>query len=227
MAVRIQTGDLEPIYVEFRDVAGGQLTGATDLFVRLFRDSDSEFFDWSDLTFKSSGHTTLDQILTEVDGTNAPGVYRVTGGFNTATITNITDDDTYFVVALQTPGTNALIPEPSELKVGQWIDGVGLDIVISATIEATVPGTLRFIAWLRRNGRPVTSGLVSATVTLLDAAGVTVVASGSMLGPTSDGVFRRDVTGVTLAIATQFYARCTITDAKGVEISITAQPTIG
>lgn len=227
MAVRIQTGDTEPIYVEFRDITGAQLTGATDLFVRLFRDSDGQFFDWADLTFKASGHTTIDRGLTEVNATNAPGLYQVTGGFDTSTITNITADDTYLVVPLQTPGTNAVLPEPSELKVGQWLDGVGLDIVISATIEAAVPGTIRFIAWLRRNGAPVTSGLASATVELLDAAGVTVVASGAMLGPTSDGVFRRDVASVTLGVATQYYARCTITDAKGVEVSITAQPTIG
>lgn len=227
MSERIQTGDLEPIYVEARDKTGDPLTGATDLFVRLFRDSDGEFFDWADLTFKAAGHTTLNKLLTEVDATNAPGLYRVTGGFNTATITNASADDQYLVVPLQTPGTDAVIPQPGELKVGQWVDGVGLDIVVSATIDAAVPGTLKLIAWLRRRGRPVSSGLVSATVSVHDNAGAVVVASAAMLGPSSDGVFRRDVPTVTLTAATQYYAKCTITDAVGVEVSVTAQPTIG
>jgi len=122
MTSYIQSGKVEPIQVFAVDNSGSPLTGLGDLYVKFRRDSDGWFLDWNDLTFKSTGHTTLNQLLTEIDATNVPGVYEVTGGLDFSAITNIVDDDIYLVIPLQSPGTNAVLPGPSELKVGHWAD---------------------------------------------------------------------------------------------------------
>ncbi len=115
----VNVNGIEPIQEFIVDITGAPLTGKTDLFVRVFRDSDNQFFDWSDFTFKAVGHTTLDQILTEIDATNAPGLYEVTAGFNILTITNAVAGDTYTFIPIQTPGTDAVLPPPGLLKVSQ------------------------------------------------------------------------------------------------------------
>ena len=120
----IRTGTTEPIRVYAVDGNSAPLTGLTDLYVRIERASDGFLFDWNDLTFKGSGWTTLNQLLTEADATNLPGVYDVTGGFDTSTVTNLATDDRYTVYALQTPGTNARLPVPVSFDVGLWADEI-------------------------------------------------------------------------------------------------------
>ncbi len=115
----VNVNGIEPIQAFFVDSSGDGLPGKSDLFVRVFRDSDKQFFDWSDLTFKASGHTTLDQPLAEIDATNAPGLYEVVGGFDTSTIVSPVAGDTYTFQTLQTPGTDAVLPAPGMLKVSQ------------------------------------------------------------------------------------------------------------
>lgn len=97
--------------------------------------------------------------------------------------------------------------------------------VVSVTIGPEPTATLRLMAWLVRSGAVVTSGLVGATIQLRDAAGSVVVASAAMTGPTL-GVFRRDVTAVTLASSANYYAVVSITDASGTVSGYTATPTI-
>ena len=225
--VRIQSGETEPIQVYVLDALGNPLTGLTDLYVRLRRASDGQFLDWADDTFKAAGWTTLGQLLTEQDATNAPGVYEVTGGLNTSALTNAASEDVYTVVPYQTPGTTAVLPAPEELHVGAWADQVGLLANVSVTATDTVPATVEILAWLTRKGAPVTSGLVSASVALKQPDGTVLVAAGGMTGPNADGVFRRTVMGVTLANATNYYADLTITDALGAVRDLQAQPTVG
>jgi len=118
----VLTGATEPIQVYAVNAVGNPLTGLTDLYVRVRRFSDGFYLDWNDMTFKSSGWTTLNKLLTELDATNAPGLYSVTGGLNTGSITNPATDDTYTVISLQTPGVTARLPSPAEIKMGRWVD---------------------------------------------------------------------------------------------------------
>lgn len=121
-----QTNSVEPIQVFAVSTATGlPLTGATDLFVRIRRVSDGFYFNWSDSTFKSSGWTTLNQILTEQDATNAAGLYAVTGGFDLSAVTNKAASDTYTVIPLQTPGTSAILPTPDDFREGQVLESIG------------------------------------------------------------------------------------------------------
>lgn len=131
--VRIQTGATEPIEVFAVDSLGVALTGLTDLYVRIRRASDGKFLDWADMTFKSVGWTTLNKVLAELNATNAPGLYGVTGGINTGSITNVIANDTYTVYPLQTPGTTARLPGPGQLEMGSWADKLDAAVSTRAT----------------------------------------------------------------------------------------------
>lgn len=121
----ISKGETESIKVYAVDKKGTPLTGKTDLFIRIQRSSDNWFLDWNDKLFKSSGHGTLNQILTEVDATNAPGLYEVTDGFDSGP-TNLAVNDALNIIPLQTPGTDAMLPSPAELQVRETEDAVYL-----------------------------------------------------------------------------------------------------
>jgi len=124
MSNRIQTGATEPIQLYVVNSLGKPLTGLVDLYIRIRRNSDGKFLDWSDMTFKTSGWTTLNKTMTEISATNAPGLYALTGEFNTSLLTNANANDAYVIFSLQTPGLNARLPGPSELQVGKWLDTV-------------------------------------------------------------------------------------------------------
>ena len=118
----IRTGDTEQLQVYATTASGAPLTGATDLYVRVWRKSDGFFLDWNDMTFKSAGWTTLNGLLTQVNATNLAGVYQ--RALATGSITNHVTDDEFVIYPLQTPGTNARLPSPGNLIVGQWRDQV-------------------------------------------------------------------------------------------------------
>ncbi len=92
------------------------------MFVRVRRMSDGFYLDFSDNTFKSVGWTTLNAALGELDPVLAPGLYELAGGLDTAFVNGNTDDN-LVITPIQTPGSDAVLPLPEELKVGQWVDG--------------------------------------------------------------------------------------------------------
>lgn len=141
-AVRIQTGDTEPIRVVAVSAAGTLLTGLTDVEVQVWRLSSGvvEFFDWSDDTFKAFGSVvTLQRVLLEVSAAGAPGEYHLNttphlGGFNTGAVTNsnagASTPDNYFATAVQTTLTNvANLPAAGEITEGGFVDA--LDVAVS------------------------------------------------------------------------------------------------
>jgi len=160
MAVRVQSTVTEPIQAIVRDATGALLTGLSDLYVRLRRESDGFYLDWADDTFKAAGWTTLDKSLTELDAVRSPGLYGVTGGLNLAAITNAVPNDNYLVSPLQTPGTNAVLPEPGELKIDQWIH---TPADVATYLETTGPNPHGTGAWTGS-----TAGAVAAAVWSLD-----------------------------------------------------------
>ncbi len=225
-----QTGRTEEIRLDVRDLAGDPVLGATGVLIRIQRASDGQFFDFDDSTFKAAAWTERDTALTQVDAVLLAGIYELPGGFDSATVTNISKDDTYIVFPVKGAAVDtedAVMPAPGEFKVGFFADSVGLTATVSATIGSSVPDTLELMAWLVRDADVVTAGLVSATIELQDAFGVTVVPAAAMAGPTAVGVFRRSVPNVTLPVATNFVAIVTIVDSVGTYTSLTATPTVG
>ncbi len=65
------------LVARFYDNDNNELTGLSDVTFSVYRESDLWFYDWNDLTFKASGHTTLDGAGLEVDAANAPGDYYI------------------------------------------------------------------------------------------------------------------------------------------------------
>lgn len=141
-SVRIQTGDTEPIESLVVDVQGEPITGLTNLYVVLRRVSNgSAYFDWADNTFKAVP-TQLKQQMVEIDSSRSPGAYRLdaaphTKGFNTSVITNPQANDTYVFRLVQdgSPQNAANVPQIGEIKVGQWVDNIDVEISSRATID--------------------------------------------------------------------------------------------
>lgn len=123
--VIIRLGQVEPIIAFVVDQSGDPLTGRTDILIRIRRQSDSYYLDWSDDTFKPSGSVvTISQSLKEVDDVNSPGEYQLDTlthvlGWDTSKVTNIADNEVYVVTANQSPGTDAAnMPQVGEIKIG-------------------------------------------------------------------------------------------------------------
>lgn len=129
MSVYIQTGKTEPIEVLALNVLGERLTGKTDIYCKIRRQSDNLYFDWSDNLFKANP-TTLRYAMIEIDSDKAAGEYKLTktghvNGFNTATIANADADDIYAITVEQVGGTDAInLPQIGELKVGHYTDDI-------------------------------------------------------------------------------------------------------
>lgn len=118
--VRINRSTVEPIVVRVTDITGTFLTGLTDLYIRLVRVGDGFALDHADSTWKASGWTSLNgTALTELNATAIPGAYKFPGIDLSAT-TGWVDDADIIAVPIQTPGTNAVLPDSMEVKVGQW-----------------------------------------------------------------------------------------------------------
>lgn len=109
----IALGETESIKVYVVDAYGDPLLGKTDLFVKLQRSSDRWFLDWSDMTFKSSGHVSLTTNLDEV----GDGIYELSGGFDSGAVVNLDPTEDLNVIPLQDPGDDAILPAPVEIKI--------------------------------------------------------------------------------------------------------------
>lgn len=225
-SVRIQTGDSEPIQIFVVDEDADALTGLTDLFVRLRRDSDGEYFDWDDSTFKAAGWTERDKLLVEVDSSLAPGLYEVSGGFDSSSITNITADDTYQVIPLQTPGTDARLPGPGEIKIGQWVDGLGPYEEAQANVAYSDTSSIMTVAaWMDRNGRTVTTP-TSCTITLRDDVNAVVFTTSSS-SPFVQGYFIFTVASVSLTDDRVYNLEVSVTDASTTVVTVHSVTTVG
>jgi len=102
------------------DSSGDAVTGKSDLEIALRRRSDGFWFDFDgSAAFITSGSvTTRFKVLTEVDATNAPGLYSYT--WDLSAITNSTVNDEYEIIYRQNGGSDVVIPAPDELLVDQW-----------------------------------------------------------------------------------------------------------
>lgn len=172
MGNRVKTGDTESIQVPITGSTGTLLTGLSDVYVRLLRQSDGQFYDWNDGAFKAAGWVTLNKALTPVDATRAPGLYEVVGGLPTVGFSG-----KYTIVPVQTPGTNARLPNPAEIEVGGWIDKTYEIDTDLAVVDTVVDATLALATTINANLITVDSvvdailallGTVSANLTIVD-----------------------------------------------------------
>jgi len=123
---RIQNGQIERIIFtalhsngDFNDGLGS--SGGTQApQIEIQRKSDGNYLDFNDNTFKSSGWTTRQQDMSELDTANSPGAYFYdfdTSGFS---------DDEYFIRVDTPDAFNS--PAEGYLKVGDFIDNIDTTI---------------------------------------------------------------------------------------------------
>lgn len=133
----VEKGDVEAIVVNTRR-AGQTVT------IRILRNSDKFFLDWSDNTFKTAGAVvTLTQALTEIDSVNAPGLYALataphTTGLNTGLLTNLTASALEELVVF--PSATGVKLEAGRLKVVPLIDGVRPEREVISRMNAMARG---------------------------------------------------------------------------------------
>ena len=116
MTTRIVNGANEMIKATALDASGALLDSLTDVLVEIHRKSDDFYYDFNDTTFKTSGWTTRQQQMSELDSTNSAGVYFY--DFDTSGLS----DDEYFVRCTSVTAVN--FPQEGELKVGGYLDDV-------------------------------------------------------------------------------------------------------
>ncbi len=115
-STRIQNGQTERIEVLALDSSSDPATGLTDVLLFIRRTSDGYFLDFDDNTFKASGWTDIDKVMTEIDAANDAGKYKYdfdTSGFS---------DDTYELRSTCASASN--FPQTGELKVGDYVDNI-------------------------------------------------------------------------------------------------------
>jgi hypothetical protein len=124
---RIQNGQTERIEVIALDVSGDAVNSLTNVLLGIRRISDDQWLDFNDNTFKVSGWSSRQTVMTEFDATYDSGKYKYT--FNSSGFS----DDTYQFRSECVSASN--FPQLGEVKVGDYVDN--LDALISASVNIT------------------------------------------------------------------------------------------
>ena len=139
MTHRIQTGEVVEIQAFIVDHEYVALTGSQTITVNINRRSDNNCVDWDDYTFKSSSWISRDAMLTESCGEFLPGLYYLSGGFDTSQITNANPNDVYTIYLFESGSEQAYVPGPEEIEVGDWVEYIDSHVsAITATVA--LPG---------------------------------------------------------------------------------------
>lgn len=111
----IQLGATEPINtVVMVDSSGDTLPALSDVLLSIRRQSDGQYLDFDDNTFKASGWTTIQQTMSVLDATNSAGIYT----YNWDTSPH--SEDTYTMRIESATADNPVLV--GELKVGGVLD---------------------------------------------------------------------------------------------------------
>jgi len=218
--VRIKAGDLEPIgvLVVDRSVPPQPIVGLANIMVRIRRASNDFLFDWSDNIFKTAASVVQQYIaLVEVDATFAPGWYKLhdaakghDGGFDTSSIVNPVDADSYFFTATQEgpPQSAGNMPQTGEIKVGGWVDEIvtekGLTVLQSFSYEPSTQ-VLTGLVWVERDGLV----LITPTGGTIDwrRKDGTLLFSEVLTGPDAHGFFYFEKSSPGLDSNTPYYSK--------------------
>lgn len=121
-STRVKYGTTERVFAMASDSSGNSVTGLTDVKLEIYRKSDGKYFDFNDSTFKSSGWTTRQGVMTELSASLSPGVYYY--DFDTTSHTSQYVEETFLMTMTSTTAVND--PTYGELKVGGYVDQIGI-----------------------------------------------------------------------------------------------------
>lgn len=186
----IETGSVEPIVALVLDQFGVPIIMSHTIKARVWRVSDGEHLDWSDMMFRPAVDViTPYKALDEVDRDASPGEYRL--DLDTGAILNPTPNDIYEVTVIQdSEDTPANLPQVGEIRVGKWVDKVGQSTYQVNQSYSYDPATqaLTGLIWAERAGL-IVGAPTSATISWYDADGTHLFTSADP-GPDAQGFFK-------------------------------------
>lgn len=169
MSVRYQENDTIRIQTEpLVNASGTPLTGLGDVLLLISRASDDFFLDWNDNTFKSSAWTDIDQVMTELDATNAAGVY-----YHDFPATGHGDDEFTAYIKSATAKNSPLL---AAVNVGGFIDSI-TEVRLAELDAANLPTD---IANVQSDTDDIQARLPAALVSGRIDASVGAVAAGAI-----------------------------------------------
>lgn len=211
----IPTGATEPITATVLDTNGDPLVGKTDIKVKVRRQSDDQWLDWSDMTFKAGGSVAqLLQALGEVSQTFAPGDYEL--DFDTSAIANPVADDIYHFTVMQDVGTDAdNLPLNGDLEVGTWRDLLLQQsvVVLQSFSYNRSTDVLEGNVWVEQGGVLLVTPTV-VSVTFYDNDGNALFTM-TTAGPDANGFFKATKSAPGFIAGESVYSIATVTDPAG------------
>lgn len=193
----VLTTETLTVFFHAVDSSNANITGASDLQVGIWRDSDDTWLDFSDDTFGGT-ITTRFTALSEIDATNAPGVYKLTYDLSNVTNHSATED-TWLLVTKESSGSDlgftpvgALQVVPASVSGETYADKLASSLALIKAFslgnytldQAVYDGSTGFMTSCRvrlwdSSGNVPTSGGGSETTGRLGTVTVTGTADGS------------------------------------------------
>lgn len=185
MTLRIRNAGSEPIFTTgLVDASKTLLTGLSNVYLRIMRQSDDYYLDFGDMTFKASPGTPT-VAMAEVDATNLPGLYRYV--FDLSSVTNETQNDEYVFRVTCASAENA--PQEGQINTDDLAAKSGRgDYVFTATAEDSD-----------------TDPILGATVQIRDSTGAVLVAK-DITDASGEAVFLLDAGSYKVYVYGQGYA---------------------
>jgi hypothetical protein len=211
MLSRIVNNGSEIITALILDRYLNPLTAKDDIKVRIWRLSDGQYLDWSDMQFKAGVSVVkILQALSPIDNTWSPGEYKVT--FNLASITGVVDDDTYLVTVVQDGDSDAAnVPQIGEIRAGQWVDSLLTKSDYHVLQSFAYDGNTLILTarvWVEQ-GNMVLSGVTDCETRLYEEDG-SILKTMTDSTPDAQGFFLLN-TSVSLGTNRSYYAVSTVT----------------
>jgi hypothetical protein len=206
---RYRTGAVIPFRSEQQiNSAGAPLTALADVLLKVHRESDGFFFDFSDNTFKAAGHVDIDRTMTAVDAVNVPGVYETS--WDTSLIVAPVANDKYFVDIQSATSANLLAL--GEILSGDYVDPVYQLKVGLIDDDAGGTPTDRYTATFFEDSERFATGVSAVSIEIRDATDDSVlVASVAMVQIAATGIFRHEETVDRVVDGAHYYALVTFT----------------
>jgi hypothetical protein len=189
---RYRTGAAIRFYSEQQfNRAGTPLTALANVLLKIRRESDGFYFDFSDNTFKAAAHVDIDRTMTAVSVANAPGIYET--AWDTSLIVSPVAGDKYLIDIQSATAVNLLAI--GVVLLGDWVDAVHqMQIQL---IDDNAGLTDRWTVVFFRDTEPITAGITGTpTIRVENAAdGVDLIpATGMTEIPPGTGRWRYDAT---------------------------------
>jgi len=142
-------------------------------------------------------------------------MYEVTGGLDTSQIIGAYETDVYLIRPFQTPGTNAYLPAPGEIRVGSWVNDVITEYQVRQGWVYDIPIGMKGEFLLERYGQRLILPGASLSIVLLVEGSVVFSLSGQL--PDSNGIWHISIPAGSFVPTQGSLGTCLATVTKGTD----------